>query len=875
MPHLNRPRHTRRVFRFLKRSTNDVRSDIRDEFAFHLDMRVADLRREGLSEAAAREQALREFGNVNQGTEACVREGITIERRRALTRVAIELYHDARFGWRLMARNPMFSTAAVCTLAIAIGGNAAIFSVISALALKPLPVKQPDRVARVYAGESQMSWPNYEDLRAASTSLADMAAHANAMRGLMRGETTVRAMGEVVSPNYLTMLGVPPLLGRAFTPADTRTDIIVLSERAWRIRYGSDPLIVGQWVTLDNVRYEVLGVMPSGFRGIRPPGLMSDFWVPVDPSPANHLLRDRRKPAFEVVARLKDGKDFAAAQAEMAVLAKRLKTEHALLDQFTAMEVFPVDGLGGYRGMSNLMLPLFLFVGLMTIVSGLVLVVGSANIAGLLLARGAARRREIAVRLALGAGRGRLIRQLLAESLVLAIIGASAGVLLALWLGALLNVLVARLPFPIEFDLAPDRWTLAYTCSIAVITCLLCGLAPARQATRLEVVPALKDDDPAALRQRFRRALVVGQVTFSTLLLLWSGLFVRSLSNVHRIDPGFDSTGVVLANMAFEDEREGVRVANELLARVRTYPGVQSAGGSTVVPLSLTGREEHPVRPDSMGPDSPGIWVTANRVTPGWLGTVRIPLIAGRDFQSTDGPGAPAVAIVNETAARLFWNGQALGHRVDDFEVIGIARDSKYWTLGETVKPLLYTSIAQRPLREMNLNIRTSDLAGTTTALRSEMRRVAPEVFVDIKPLTTAVAAAVLPAQVGAMLTAAFGTLAAVLATMGIYGLMSLSVAQRTREIGIRKAIGARTLDVVRLVVRGSVTMVVMGLALGTFAGAVGARALGGFIVGVSPLDPLTLSATTVVVVGTVLLASTLPALRAARIDPVRTLKIE
>jgi putative ABC transport system permease protein len=361
----------------------------------------------------------------------------------------------------------------------------------------------------------------------------------------------------------------------------------------------------------------------------------------------------------------------------------------------------------------------------------------------------------------------------------------------------------------------------------------------------------------------------------SCLLLLWSGLFVRSLLNVHRIDPGFDPTGVVLANMAFDDEQQAVAIANELLARVRAFPGVRSAAFSTVVPLSLTGREEHPVRPDTIAPDGRGMWVTANRLTPGWFETMRIPLVAGRDFRSSDGPDAPRVAIVNETAARTFWNGQALGRRVDDFEVIGIARDSKYWTLGETVKPLVYTSFTQRPLREINLNIRTIDPAATMTALRSEMRRVAPGVFVEIKPLTTSVAVAILPAQVGATLTGAFGALAAVLATMGIYGLVSLTVAQRTREIGIRKAIGARTIDVVRLVVRGSVRLVAIGLALGTFFGALGARALGGFIVGVSPIDPLTISVTAILVLGTVVLASALPAIRAARVDPVRTLKIE
>jgi predicted permease len=703
----------------------------------------------------------------------------------------------------------------------------------------------------------------------------DIAAHGTATRGLTRGEATVRVMGEVVSPNYLTMLGVPPLRGRLFTPADTRTDLIVLSERAWRTHYASDPLIVGQRIALDTVPYEVLGVMPTGFRGIRPPGLMPEFWVPIDPSPANRAFSDRKKPAVEVAGRLTDGKDVGEAQAEMTVLAKQLKASYALADHFTDMEVFPVDGLGGYRGLANAMLPIFLFVGLMTIVSGLVLLVGCANIAGLLLGRGAARRREIAVRLALGAGRGRLIRQLLAESLVLAVMGGAAGLMLALWLGATLNLLASRLPFPIEFDLTPDRWMLAFTFGLALVTCLLCGLTPARRATRLEVVSALKDDDPGTTRQRFRRALVVGQVTLSCLLLLWSGLFLRSLLNVHRIDPGFDPAGVVLATMVLEDEARAMSLANELMPRVRAFPGVQSAAFATVVPLSLTGREEHRVHPDTIARDARGPWVMRNRLTPGWFETLRIPLIAGRDFRTSDGPGAPRVAIVNETAARMFWNGEAVGRRVDDLEVIGVVRDTKYWTLGETVSPLVYTPFAQRPTAEINLNIRTTDLASTTTALRNEMRHLAPEVFVEITPLATAVRVAIVPAQIGATLTGAFGALAALLAMMGVYGLVSLTVAQRTREIGIRKAIGARTSDVVRLIVRGSVTLVVIGLTLGTLLGALGARALGGFIVGVSPVDPLTITVTAVLVVGTAVLASALPALRAARVDPLRTLKAE
>jgi putative ABC transport system permease protein len=862
------------MFRFFTRSKRDIRADVHDEFAFHLEMRVEDLQREGLSEAAAREQARQEFGDIARGTEVCVAEDAAIERRRTFGRFVEELRQDASYGLRLLVRNPGFSAVALLTLAVAIGGNAAIFSVVNALALKPLPVRAPDQIARIYPGESQMSWPNYQDLRERTTVFDDVAAHAAAMRSLTSAENTSRAIGELVSPNYLTMLGVPPMLGRTFTTADTRADVIVLSERTWRTRYAGDPTIVGQRISLNTAPYEVLGVMPAGFRGVRPPGLMSEFWIPVDVSSGNRTLQERGRPAFEVIGRLDEGRTREQALAEMQVLAKQIVAEHPeSKDSFRSMEVFLVNGLDGFRGMATIVVPIFLFVGLMTIVAGFVLLVGCANIAGLLLGRGTARRREIAVRLALGARRGRLIRQLLTESLVLAAIGGAAGILLALWLGSTLNALAARLPFPIEFDLVADRRMLAYTVGLSVLTCLLCGLAPARRSTRLAVVEALKDDDPARFRQRFRHALVIGQVTISCLLLLWGGLFVRSLMKIHQVDPGFDPTGVVVANVQIPTTRESdiAAAATQLLASARELPAAQSAGISTVVPLSLTGREEHDMRPDN---DTRRRRVVRNRITPGWFETMRIPVIAGRDFQSSDGPSAK-VAIVNETAARLFWNGDAVGHRIDDFEVVGVVRDTKYWTLGETIRPLVYSLVVQRPWPELNLHVRTADIASTTTTLRQMIHRLAPDAAVDVAPLASVVSVATLPAQVGATLTGAFGALAAMLAMMGIYGLVSLTVAQRTREIGIRKAIGASTADIVRLVLRTSRRQVAIGLALGAIFGSLGARLLGGFIVGVSPLDPVTLAGTAALVIGTAAAASALPAARAARVDPLRVLKSE
>ena len=354
---------------------------------------------------------------------------------------------------------------------------------------------------------------------------------------------------------------------------------------------------------------------------------------------------------------------------------------------------------------------------MLTILAGLVLLVGCANIAGLLLGRAAARRREIGVRLALGAGRSRLIRQLLTESLLLALLGGGAGTFLAFWIGGSLNALVGQLPAPIELDLSLDRRMLIFTLALSLLTAVLCGLAPARRATRMSVIPALKDDDPLPHRQRMRSWLVVGQVGLSCALLLWGGLFVRSLSNAQDIDVGFEPAGVVLGHLQFDEEttKAGALepVLAELQAQIQAIPGVQSQGLAKIVPLALMGREEMRMRLDTQPPDQKGPMVLVNRVTPGWFRTVRIPLLAGRDFSQDDRAGSPGVVIVNETAARQFWNGDAIGKRIDKREVVGVVRDSKYWTLGETIRPLVYTAFSSVP-------------SGTSTCSCGRLTRSAP-----------------------------------------------------------------------------------------------------------------------------------------------------
>jgi predicted permease len=787
-------------------------------------------------------------------------------------RLLTDFRRDIALGIRLLARYPGFSAVSIATLAVAIGGNTAVFSIVNALLLTPPRVVEPARLARVDTGQSLASWPTYEDIRDRTDVFAGVAAHRLASRSLEMGGAAIRLRGEVTSSNYLTVLGVPAERGQTYAGNDSAFDRVVLAHHVWRQHFGSDPEIVGRTVMLGGRSFQVAGVMPAGFRGLAPPGVRLDFWLPVNPLSERASLRNRLLSQFEIVGRLKPGIEHGAATAALRPMAKQLRME---------IEAGSIEGVHAFHGMASLLLPVFAFLALLTVVSAFVLVIGCSNIAGLLIGRAAMRQREIALRLSLGSSRGRLLRQLLTESLVLAAAGGAAGLLLAVALVRTLSVGVARLPAPLDLQFALDHRVLAYVLTLSTATAVFFGLLPARSALRVDLVSSLKAESTGSPeRQRLRRLMVTAQVAVCSALVVWSVLFLRSLGKIHAIEPGFDSSGIVLSTVELDrgaiDADRGDQILMQWTQRIAAASGVQAAGLATIVPLALTGREEFDV---SLPADTQGTRrrVVANRVTPGWFATVRIALVTGRDFTWNDRKGAPGVAIVNETLARQFWNGDALGQRVlygdRSLDIVGIARDSKYRTLGEVTRPLIYLPLRQEYSHFVTLHARTSDPRATADLMTRELQRLLPGAEVDIESMADAVAVAVLPARIGATATSVFAVIAVALAAFGVYGLVSFSVLQRTREIGIRRAVGATTSDIVRLIARHHATLIGGGLAVGTVAGALGATVLSAFLAGVGPTDWPAWFAVAVVVGGSGLAASTLPVLRATRADPMVALR--
>jgi predicted permease len=814
--------------------------------------------------------------------------------------------HDFRYALRLLVKSPAFSSIAVLSLALGIGANTAIFSLVNVVLLRPIPVREPDRLASVFMtdqrnpGNLPLSHLNYKDLRDQNDVFTDMAAFTFTQVNWSTGRESEQIPLQVVSGNYFAVLGAQPALGRGFLPEEDvkPTPVVVLSHGFWERSFGKDPAVIGRTMTLNRTPFTIIGVAPETFAGTLLGGGPS-AWVPMaihDVVQTNFAWYEERRGLFLFAfGRLKPGVPVEQAAANLKGIFAQLEAAYPVDNKGRSAGAVPLlDARLNPNGQAGAPV-VWISMVLMTVV-GIVLLIACANIANLLLARASRRRKEIAVRLALGAERIRLVRQLLTESLVLSSIGALLGLALAYWMLDALLAADLQLPLPVDDELSIDGRVLAFTALLAVLTGLLFGLAPAMQASRPDVVPALKNETvPAGANTRgwrgvftLRQALVVSQVALSLISLIAAGLFLRSLREAQRTETGFETRGVLVMNVDLGREGytpdRGQLFFEQVVDRMSGLPGVRRAAVASNAPLGGgILRSVFPEGADTTTQDR--ILVQVNSVTEGYLETLGVPLLRGRDFMRTDTAGTPLVVIVNETMAQRFWPGEeAIGKRFKFFgdeqytTVIGVAKNSKYNGVAEDPIPFIYQPLRQNYAPGATVHIRAeASAAGLAPAVRAAVLEVDPTLSVfNIRTLEEQVSQSLAPLRVNVVMLATFGVLALLLASIGLYGVASYAVTQRTREIGVRMALGAPPSSVLRLVLGRGMGLVGAGLAVGVVAAYFGMSQIpADLLLNVSARDPLTYAGTAGLLAAVALLANYLPALRATRIDPLLALRSE
>ena len=879
--------------------------DVAEEMRLHLELRAADQQADGLAPDAARAAARRRFGNATQLQEAS---------REAWGWTLLDATgQDIRYALRTMAANPGFTATAVLSLALGIGANTAIFSILNAVLLRSLPVEDPQRLVQVRPGpegDDVFTNPIWEQVRDRQQAFSGTLAYSPKAFDVADGGESHYAMGLSVSGDFFRVLGVPAIEGRVFTRDEDRRGtpaLAVISYRFWKRNFGGERGVVGKTVRLDRHTFEIVGVTPPWFRGLdKDWGFDVAIPIACDPilHPGHNALDERSQWWLRILGRL-PGRLPAGESIEQA--RDRMKAIAPDVFRATIPQDLPAEAQKGYLQNSFFLRPAstgFSEMGMqyrtvlytMMAIVGLVLLIACANIANLLLARATARQREFSVRLAIGAGRARVIRQLMTESLLLAAFGSAAGLLLASWGGRLLIQMLATTHNPLDIDLSLDSRVLAFTIGAAILTALLFGLAPAFRAAGAELNQVMKENPATAARASGRfnlgKAMVAGQVALSLVLLVAAGLFLGTLRNLWRVDTGFTRHNVLVVAADVEQAAiplaQSANIYREILDRLRSLPGVSAAATALLTPLNPQGWAQ-PVSPEGMAPGSAGDTVMFfNRVSSGYFAALRTPLLLGRDFDDRDGLKSPRVMIVNESAARRFFGAASpigktigMGARTPDnavFQIVGVGKDTKYNRIDEPDRRIGYLAAGQdmEPQPRIQFTLR-SDIPVETLvpAARAAILGVNRGISLQFRSLETQVNESLLQPRIVALLSSVFGLLALLLATVGLYGVTSYAVTRRKGEIAIRMALGATRGSVVRLMLRDVVVLLALGMAAGLAASLAAGRLVASLLFGVRPRDPVQLAGAAAILAAATAVAAYLPARRAARLDPMAALREE
>jgi putative ABC transport system permease protein len=808
------------------------------------------------------------------------------------------LLQDLRYGVRMLLKKPGFTVVAVFALALGIGANSAIFSVVNAVLLRSLPYKDPNHLVIAWETNPQLlndylkthneaSPANFYDWQAQTTVFENLAAFRWRDFSLTGGDTPEQVRGNSVTTNMFATLGVQPVLGRDFLAEEGQAgkeNVVILSYGLWQRRFGAAPDIIGKTIGVNGRPVTVVGVMPQGFEF---PRAAAELWSPL--ALEDELKANRRSHFLYTRARLKPGVTIEQAQAEMNTIASRLQQQYPETNNQRGIRLASLS----QESVEQIRPALLILLAAV----GFVLLIACANVANLMLARAAARQKEIAIRTALGAGRLRIIRQLLTESVLLSLLGGVCGLLLALW-G--IDLLLASMPR--EFALGIPGWNqigldyrvLGFTLAVSVLTGILFGLFPSWQASKYDLNESLKEggkSSASSSRKRFRSALVVSEVTLALVLLVGAGLMMRSLLHLMDVKPGFDPQKLATLRLAlpqarYSNDEQVVSFYSQLTRRLKSVPGVESVSTIDMMPMGGSGGtisfliEGRPAPPQGEYPEA-----NARTSSPGYFQTMRIPVLKGRDFSEHDTVNTPLVVVINETMARKYWPNEdplgkrllSPGNRMPPAEVIGVVGDIKHFGLDDHAEEYVYTSAIQTPGNSMFVVVRTAtDPVSMTATLRKEVQSLDKELPVfDVKPMEQRITESAGSRRLVMFLLGIFAIVALLLASVGIYGVMAYAVTQRTHEIGIRMALGARRGDILRLVIRQGMLLVLLGVTLGLLVSFAVTRFMAGMLFGVTANDPATLTGVSLLLAVIAFIACLIPARKATKVDPMVALRYE